>query len=178
MSNTSQEHAGFLKAISQSTKDGLNVAIPVTIVAVNGDRVDIIPDIQRGPMLGDRTRDYKETTTIFGIPVVNLSCGGFVINIPLQAGCKGLYIHCDYDIDNWLNGNPVPNTARTHDLNDGFFIPAFNGGDNEVDNIEIRSDNAALVLANDGFDFYTNGNSFLTALNGCCPGIISFKGSA
>ena len=49
------------------------------------------------------------------------------------------FIDCDYDIDNWLEGDPNPHTARTHDLNDGFFIPApFQGDDNEVKCLEIN----------------------------------------
>lgn len=176
MSKTKAEIIGSTKASIQAKKDELNVAIPAKIVKVRKNRVDIIPDINRGPMLADGTRDYKETTVIYGIPVVNLGCSGFLINIPLKPGCKGLYIHCDYDIDNWLEGNPNPHTARTHDLNDGFFIPApFQGDDNEVKCLEIKSPNITLKICENGFDILKGGASFMDALSSCCPAVADWK---
>ena len=176
MSLSTQERSAYPKAIAQSAIDQLNVSIPVTVVAVNGDKVDIIPDIYRGPMLGDRTRNYTETTQINGIPVVNMGCAGFVIQIPIKPGCRGLYIHCDYDIDNWLDGSSkLPHTARTHDLNDGFFIPAFNGGRNDGNCLEIKSKNVTFKLCENGFDIIKNGQSFLSFLNGCCPGASNWQ---
>lgn len=176
MSKTKAEVIGSTKASIQAKKDELNVAIPAKIVKVRKNRVDIIPDINRGPMLADGTRDYKETTVIYGIPVVNLGCSGFLINIPLKPGCKGLYIHCDYDIDNWLEGNPNPHTVRTHDLNDGFFIPApFQGDNNEVTCLEIKSPNITLKICENGFDIVKNGKSFLDDLGNCCPNILDWK---
>lgn len=168
---TTQEKSAFIKVTSDSGNDQLNVAIPVEVVAIYGDKVDIVPTIHRGPMLPDRTRNYTETTRINGIPVVNMGCAGFLITIPIKVGCNGLYIHCDYDIDNWLEGNPIPHTARTHDLNDGFFIPTFNGGTNDGDCLEIKSKNVTLKICEDGFDVIKNGSSLMSALSACCPGV-------
>ena len=172
---TSQEHAGFISGLIQSSKDELNVAIPCTVIAVNGDRVDIQPEINRGPMLKDRTRDYKQTEIIYNIPVVNIGCAGLNITFPISEGCSGLYIHCDYDIDNWLLGDPNPHTARTHDLNDGFFIPAFNGGVNDGDCIELGGGETTLYLCPNGFDVVKNGVSLIDTIAACCPPVAFFK---
>lgn len=143
---------GLNKAMIESSLADLNVAIPCTIKKVEGNKVDVVPAINRGPMIPSDSveRDYQETTVIEGIPVVNLNCGVFEINIPLMEGCKGLLIFSDYDIDEWMQGNPDPETARTHDLNDCFFFPSFNGGSNEVDCLQLKAGPTIVDVCVDG----------------------------
>lgn len=158
--------------------DELNVCIPATVTGIEGENmVNVVCDINRGQMLEGGNRIYEQTIEIDRVPVVMMSCGGFSFNMPIKAGCKGLLIFCDYDNDDWKSGSAIPHTARTHDLNDPFFFPAFNGGRIDTDNLEIKSETTTLTIG-DGFDVTHNGESLIDTLNSafssCCNGSTPF----
>lgn len=171
---THAELIGKHRAAIESAIVTANVSIPAKITAVNGNRVSVVPAIHKTRMNPDGSKRFEETAVIDDVPVVNLSCGVFSISIPLKVGCNGLLIFCDYDIDNWLAGNPNPHTSRYHDQTDCFFIPAFNGGSNDVDCLELRAGNTVMKICENGFDVIVNGQSFISALSGCCAGIGQF----
>lgn len=145
------EHAGVIRSLIENALVELNVSIPCTVEddAVNGT-VNVRPAIAKTRTRPDGTKAFETTEVIDEVPIVNLGCGGFVFNIPVKRGCKGLLIFCDYDIDEWqLNGVINPNTNRVHDQNDCFFIPAFNGGTNEGDCVTMSLGGSTLTLCGD-----------------------------
>lgn len=170
---TPSERAGVHQAAIESALTGLNVSIPAVVLSVQDSTVTVRPSIAKPHMKPNGTRTYQQTTEIESVPIVGISGGGFSINLPLKEGDKGLLIFCDYDIDAWLNNELEPYTARTHDQNDCFFIPAFNGAISSGTNLEIKSATTKLILGN-GFDVVHNGQSLISTLNGCCEG--SFNG--
>lgn len=155
------EYAGIIRAASHADLVDLNVSIPARITAVSGNKVNVVPSIKKTRMLKDGSKVFEETGEIEGIPVMNIGCSGFSINIPLSIGCEGLLIFCDYDIDAWLQGIQEPHTSRYHDQNDAFFLPMGNIGNNEGDVLEIRSSNVSLKIGGSGFDVNIDGESLM-----------------
>ena len=153
------EHAGIIRSAIETSLIDLNVSIPCTVEedARNGT-VSVRPAIAKTRTRPDGTKNYEITEIIDEVPIVNLGCNGFVLDIPVKRGCKGLLIFCDYDIDEWQINNVInPNTNRVHDQNDCFFIPAFNGGTNEGDCVTLRYGDSVITLCEDGITM-RNGN--------------------
>ncbi len=177
---TSSEQVGKIKAAIDSKSVEMNVAVPCVIRKVYYDAarrialVDVVPAINKVRMKADGSKQYETTAEIEGIPVVNPSCGDFHISMPLKPGCKGLLIFSDYDIDNWMDGNPNPHTDRYHDQNDCFFFPAFNAGRNDIPCLELGSKNVTVKICEDSFDVIVKGRSLMAALKACCPSLSGF----
>lgn len=178
------ERSGIIKATIESALVELNVSIPAVVVDVEGgDFVTVRPDIPKTRMMKDGSKQYEATTDIENVKVLNTSCGGFGIRLPLKSGCKGFLVFSDYDLDNWKDGNTANvNTDRYHDQNDCFFFPAFNEGSrNDGDCLELYSDNVTLKICDDGFDVEFNGDSLIDEINkgfikcGCPPPLIGWK---
>ena len=162
----SSELAGVTLAAIKNSLVDLNVSIPATCEAdaVDG-HVTVRPSIAKMTMQPNGTRISELTVPIEAVPIINIGCGGFGIDIPVKAGCEGLLIFCDYDIDNWdLFRSAIPNTARVHDQNDCFFLPAFNSGSNDGDCMRIGSEKYHVEICNNSIDIISDGASLIDAL--------------
>jgi hypothetical protein len=69
----------------------------------------------------DKIIDYP---LLVRCPVVVLNGGGGYLTFPIARGDECLVLFCDRDIDGWFSsGNALPpNSARVHDLSDGFAL--------------------------------------------------------
>ena len=163
---TPSELAGITFAAIKNSLVDLNVSVPcITINDAVAGHVDVRPSIAKSRMQPDGTRQDEITEIIEEVPIINIGCGGFGIDIPVKAGCEGLLIFCDYDIDNWdLTRVVTPHTARVHDQNDCFFLPAFNFGSNDGDCMIVGSDEHHIEICDDKIDLRSNGDSLIDAL--------------
>ena len=163
---TPSELAGITYAAIKNSLVDLNVSIPcVAITNAAAGHVDVRPSIAKSRMQPNGTRQDEITEVIDQVPIMNIGCGGFGIDIPVVAGCEGLLIFCDYDIDDWdLSRVVTPNTARVHDQNDCFFLPTFNFGSNDGGCMKIGSDDYHVEVCNNSIDIISNGDSLINAL--------------
>lgn len=155
------EIAGIqMSAIKNSMVD-LNVGIPCVVVAdAEGGAVSVRPSIRKTRMQPDGTKTFERTEIIDEVPIMNIGCGGFVIDIPVKEGCNGYLHFVDYDIDEWqLTGNDVPHTNRVHDQNDCVFIPVFNGGDNEGDCVTIGFEGGTISMCGESITVNVGGST-------------------
>jgi hypothetical protein len=73
---------------------------------------------------GEETDSQQTYPIIVRCPVVILSGGEGNITFPIEKGDTCIVLFCDRDIDGWFMTGQVsiPNSARTHDLNDGIAL--------------------------------------------------------
>lgn len=127
------EQAGIIAAAISNSLIELNVCVPCTVTKVNGHLINAEIAINRNRVQKDGSREFEKTMEVHDVRIVYPSTKRGWMRVPLSKGDKGLLIFADYDVDNWHEDDPDPHTARTHDLNDGFFYPAFAKSDESYD---------------------------------------------
>ena len=130
---TSPEQAGIFRSLIKNALVELNVAIPCEVTGVNNHLVNVQLSINRTRVQPNGERVPEQTTVLEQVRIVYPTTADGFVRVPVKAGDKGLIVFSDYDVDNWHEGNPDPNTARVHDINDGYYFPAFAPADENYD---------------------------------------------
>lgn len=115
--------AEVIKMAIQAASLNLRVAMPCSIVKINGDQnVDVQPLLQTRYVDG----------TVNNIPVIHQVMVGmprganYSVQYPLAVGDTGLCIFSDRSLDAWSSGSGVitdPQDSRAHDIADPIFYP-------------------------------------------------------
>jgi len=126
-----------LMYFGEKLKRNIHTCIPCEVVAVNNDRVDVVP-IYKNMKIGTtknirmetgeyiRVDDY-DCPALLNCPVCMLVNSVAKITIPISVGDQGLLVISEKDIRNWKEAKgKILASARKFDMNDGFFIPFIN----------------------------------------------------
>lgn len=98
--------------------------------------------------------EFVDYPVLVDVPVFVNSGGGAVATLPVAAGDSCLVLFADRDVDNWFEagGTAAPNSARLHDLSDGFALVGFRNKTNPVEDYsttdaEIRNAGGKIQVA-------------------------------
>ncbi len=112
----------LLKKLSSDVSNVLRVCMPARIVSYDfkTQKVDVKLDMKELYSNG-KELDYP---IVSGVPVIFPISGGASITMPISVGDSCIVLFADRDITNWLLGskNGVPDSRRTHDINDAIAI--------------------------------------------------------
>lgn len=118
---SSQE--GIFTVLKKTVMQDLYVCVPAVIVSF--DRSANRAKVQ--PALYAKSTDGEQIAfpEVSNVPVHTPGGGGFAASFPLSAGDTGWLLVADRDISLFKQelGLVLPNTYRSHSLEDGFFIP-------------------------------------------------------
>ncbi len=132
---------GAFRQVLTKYSQSLNCALPASVISF--DRTANLVQVQ--PQIMVLTTDGAQITRaqIASIPVYQIGGGGFVLNFNLNPGDLGWIIACDRDISLFMQSfsSSQPNTTRTHDFADSFFLPNILNGF-AIDSLD--SENAVL----------------------------------
>lgn len=142
---------GMLKTVLNKMMQSIDCALPASVISY--DRSSNRASIQ--PIVGLVTTDGTtiNRAQIASVPVVQIGGGGFLISFPLKTGDLGWLVACDRDISLFLQSynNVIPNTMRTHDFADSFFIPNilnnYNISGDEADNMVIQNLDGSVKIS-------------------------------
>lgn len=126
---------GMANLILRKFLQGVDDCLPARIINYNRDTNRALV----APMVALLTTNGEQVAraSVASVPVLLYGGGGFMLNMPMQAGDLGWIKACDRDISMFLqaySGGP-PNTIRMHTFEDSWFIPdamrnfAINGED-------------------------------------------------
>jgi hypothetical protein len=130
-----------VRRLVESIRDGIDVFKPCTVTKFNSASGTVEIRLENGVLVPDVPVYYN---------AVDQDCG---IYFPIKKGTKGGIICSDSDISAFLSGAKTPQTARTHDLSDSFFIPGFAPKSTRLqasDNAKIQNSQMKIILHPDG----------------------------
>lgn len=114
---------GFYNFLQKKFMQELYVCIPAVIISF--DRGSNRAKVQ--PAIYTKAQDGQTIPwpSVSNVPVHTPGGGGFAASFPLNAGDTGFLMVCDRDISLFKQSLSLttPNTYRTHQLEDGFFLP-------------------------------------------------------
>jgi phage baseplate assembly protein gpV len=116
--------AGTFRAVLRKAMMGVDDCLPAIVIAYDRatNRATVQPQIQMLTTGGERVSRAQ----VASVPVLQLGAGGFVLSFPVLPGDLGWIKASDRDISLYLQqgmNEEVPNTARLHSFQDGWFIP-------------------------------------------------------
>ena len=123
--------------LKESILESIHVALPGEVVSYDSDtRTAKIQPVIRGWKSKDKPPLLVDVPVFFP--------GGFVYTV--SAGDECLVVFSDVCIDSWfMNGGvSTPESARRHDLSDGFAFVGFRSKKNIVDGINLETKLADL----------------------------------
>lgn len=131
----------------------VSTCIPVEIVAVKDELVDVKPLLQ-AVTTSDQVLDVR--TVYYNIPVLRFKGADIEISFSLSAGDIGFLIACKYDISEFKRKHAqakVP-TSRSFSFSDGVFLPVdfYNPS---ADGIVIRNKDTVLNILEDSVKINT-----------------------
>lgn len=115
---------GTFRSVMRKQMMGVDDCLPAVVIAYDraSNRATVQPQIQMLTTGGERVSRAQ----IASVPVLQLGGGGFVLTFPVKPGDLGWIKAADRDISLYLQqgmNEEVPNTARLHSFQDGWFIP-------------------------------------------------------
>lgn len=104
-----------------------NGAMPVEVIASYKKDDRLVVDIKIAIKQTDADGHGHSHNTIFEVPYLPLSGGGFTIEIEPQVGDTGLAIFCDRDISAFKESfqESLPASRRYHHIADAIYLGAF-----------------------------------------------------
>jgi len=135
----------FEKAVMNFLKTWLFTAIPVQVVAVNNNKVDLKPVLEQLDTSG-KAIDITNDDIIANIPIMMLFGGQCQISFKPAINDFGLLIACKSDMTNFIANRSVSEVAsnRLFSLSNGFYLPLdFQNVDDEV---LIKNSNSTITL--------------------------------
>ena len=142
----------LIKRTIIQTMRQLRVSMPCEVVRYNAKRqmVDVIivqPEI-------DLAGNNIPMPVITNIPVSFVRCGNSHITHPINKGDTGFIVFADRDISSWVetNNRSVVDSARTHSMQDSYFVPGIVGGGTNANanDVEIKYNNSTIHLRKNG----------------------------
>ncbi len=115
--------SGTFREVIKKVLQNLNCSLPARVLSYdrNKNRASVQPQIA----IVSYDNSAINRAQIASVPVLQIGAGGFVLSYNLKSGDLGWIIANDRDISLFLQSynEQKPNTFRTHDFADAFFIP-------------------------------------------------------
>ena len=130
-----------IRRLVESIRNGIDVFKPCTVTKFNSASGTVEIRLENGVLIPDVPVYYN---------AVDQDCG---IYFPIKKGTKGGIVCSDSDISAFLSGAEKPQTSRTHDLSDSFFIPGFAPKSSRMqgsDNAKIQNSQMKIILHPNG----------------------------
>lgn len=142
----------LIKRTIIQTMRQLRVSMPCEVVRYNSKRQMVDARIVQPEI--DLAGNNIPMPVITNIPVSFVRCGNSHITHPINKGDTGFIVFADRDISSWVetNNTSVVDSARTHSMQDSYFIPGIVGGGNNANpnDIEIKYNNTTIHLRKNG----------------------------
>ena len=142
----------LIKRTMIQTMRQLRVSMPCEVVRYNSKRQMVEVRIVQPEI--DLAGNNIPMPVITNIPVSFVRCGNSHITHPINKGDTGFIIFADRDISSWVetNNKSVVDSARTHSMQDSYFVPGIVGGGNNANpnDVEIKYNNTTIHLRKNG----------------------------
>lgn len=142
----------LIKRTIIQTMRQLRVSMPCEVVRYNSKRQMVDVRIVQPEI--DLSGNNIPMPVITNIPVSFVRCGNSHITHPINKGDTGFIIFADRDISSWVetNNTSVVDSARTHSMQDSYFVPGIVGGGNNANpnDVEIKYNNTTIHLRKNG----------------------------
>lgn len=142
----------LIKRTIIQTMRQLRVSMPCEVVRYNSKRQMVDVRIVQPEI--DLAGNNIPMPVITNIPVSFVRCGNSHITHPINKGDTGFIIFADRDISSWVetNNTSVVDSARTHSMQDSYFIPGIAGGGKNANpnDVEIKYNNTTIHLRKNG----------------------------
>ena len=142
----------LIKRTIIQTMRQLRVSMPCEVVSYNSKRQMVDVRIVQPEI--DLAGNNIPMPVITNIPVSFVRCGNSHITHPINKGDTGFIIFADRDISSWVetNNTSVVDSARTHSMQDSYFVPGIVGGGNNANpnDVEIKYNNTTIHLRKNG----------------------------
>ena len=142
----------LIKRTMIQTMRQLRVSMPCEVVRYNSNRQMVDVRIVQPEI--DLAGNNIPMPVITNIPVSFVRCGNSHITHPINKGDTGFIIFADRDISSWVetNNTSVVDSARTHSMQDSYFVPGIVGGGNNANpnDVEIKYNNTTIHLRKNG----------------------------
>lgn len=142
----------LIKRTMIQTMRQLRVSMPCEVVRYNSKRQMVDVRIVQPEI--DLAGNNIPMPVITNIPVSFVRCGNSHITHPINKGDTGFIIFADRDISSWVetNNTSVVDSARTHSMQDSYFVPGIVGGGNNANpnDVEIKYNNTTIHLRKNG----------------------------
>ena len=142
----------LIKRTMIQTMRQLRVSMPCEVVRYNSKRQMVDVRIVQPEI--DLAGNNIPMPVITNIPVSFVRCGNSHITHPINKGDTGFIVFADRDISSWVetNNKSVVDSARTHSIQDSYFVPGIVGGGNNANpnDVEIKYNNTTIHLRKNG----------------------------
>ena len=142
----------LIKRTIIQTMRQLRVSMPCEVVRYNSKRQMVDVRIVQPEI--DLAGNNIPMPVITNIPVSFVRCGNSHITHPINKGDTGFIVFADRDISSWVetNNKSVVDSARTHSMQDSYFIPGIVGGGTNANpnDVEIKYNNSTIHLRKNG----------------------------
>ena len=142
----------LIKRTIIQTMRQLRVSMPCEVVRYNSNRQMVDVRIVQPEI--DLAGNNIPMPVITNIPVSFVRCGNSHITHPINKGDTGFIVFADRDISSWVetNNKSVVDSARTHSMQDSYFVPGIVGGGNNANpnDVEIKYNNTTIHLRKNG----------------------------
>ena len=142
----------LIKRTIIQTMRQLRVSMPCEVVRYNSKRQMVDVRIVQPEI--DLAGNNIPMPVITNIPVSFVRCGKSHITHPINKGDTGFIVFADRDISSWVetNNKSVVDSARTHSMQDSYFIPGIVGGGTNANanDVEIKYNNTTIHLRKNG----------------------------
>ena len=142
----------LIKRTMIQTMRQLRVSMPCEVVRYNSKRQMVDVRIVQPEI--DLAGNNIPMPVITNIPVSFVRCGNSHITHPINKGDTGFIVFADRDISSWVetNNTSVVDSARTHSMQDSYFVPGIVGGGKNANpnDVEIKYNNTTIHLRKNG----------------------------
>ena len=142
----------LIKRTIIQTMRQLRVSMPCEVVRYNSKRQMVDVRIVQPEI--DLAGNNIPMPVITNIPVSFVRCGNSHITHPINKGDTGFIVFADRDISSWVetNNKSVVDSARTHSMQDSYFVPGIVGGGKNANpnDVEIKYNNTTIHLRKNG----------------------------
>lgn len=142
----------LIKRTIIQTMRQLRVSMPCEVVRYNAKRQMVDVRIVQPEI--DLAGNNIPMPVITNIPVSFVRCGNSHITHPINKGDTGFIVFADRDISSWVetNNRSVVDSARTHSMQDSYFVPGIVGGGTNANanDVEIKYNNSTIHLRKNG----------------------------
>lgn len=142
----------LIKRTIIQTMRQLRVSMPCEVVSYNSKRQMVDVRIVQPEI--DLSGNNIPMPVITNIPVSFVRCGKSHITHPINKGDTGFIVFADRDISSWVetNNTSVVDSARTHSMQDSYFVPGIVGGGTNANpnDVEIKYNNTTIHLRKNG----------------------------
>lgn len=142
----------LIKRTMIQTMRQLRVSMPCEVVSYNSKRQMVDVRIVQPEI--DLSGNNIPMPVITNIPVSFVRCGNSHITHPINKGDTGFIVFADRDISSWVetNNTSVVDSARTHSMQDSYFVPGIVGGGTNANanDVEIKYNNTTIHLRKNG----------------------------